>query len=199
MCVWEFALLLKAVLNRGIQRQLKSLRPSQELDKAGLLVTPERPSPRHPTPQDLSELRFLNAIFHETMRCFPPTPIGTARKLPKDMEIAGTKLPKGTPVLAPTWPMHRNVRVWGPDAKHWRPERWLNGRSITAVRKDDKGALRWMPFSDGVRNCLGQQLATARTLLRICPAVAAPWSATVCMVISLCWWRAVQHSRSVAD
>ena len=37
----------------------------QELEQAGLLATPDQPTPRAPTLSDLNDLKYLNAIFHE--------------------------------------------------------------------------------------------------------------------------------------
>lgn len=37
----------------------------QELQGAGLLATADKPAPRLPTTEDLNELRFLDAVFHE--------------------------------------------------------------------------------------------------------------------------------------
>lgn len=64
------------------------------------------------------------------------------------------------------------VQVWGADAREWRPARWLEGRSINAVKKDTSGALRWLPFSDGVQSCIGQRLATLETKIALAIFVA---------------------------
>jgi cytochrome P450 len=134
----------------------------QELNKAGLLATPEAPRPPQPTVEQLREMSFLDAVVHESLRVFPPAPNGTIRDLNKDLEIAGIRVPKGTSAMISVWAVHHCTAVWGADAKEWRPERWLEGRSVNAVKRDANGALRWLPFSDGAQNCMGQHLATAR-------------------------------------
>ena len=55
-----------------------------------------------------------------------------------------------------------STAVWGPDAKEWRPQRWLDGRTINAVKRDDAGYVRWQPFSSGPQGCIGQHLALVR-------------------------------------
>jgi cytochrome P450 len=135
----------------------------QELDTARLVSTPQNPSPPGPTAAQLRDLPFLDAILHESLRVFPPAPSGTIRDLDKDLEIAGTRLPKGTSVMMSPWAIHHSTAVWGADSKEWRPTRWLEGRSVNVVKRDERGALRWLPFSDGSQNCIGQHLAMVRT------------------------------------
>ena len=65
--------------------------------------------------------------------------------------------------IAP-WGLHHSKAAWGEDAKQWRPARWQEGRSVNAVKRTPSGAMRWLPFSDGRQNCIGQQLATVRPL-----------------------------------
>ena len=85
------------------------------------------------------------------------------------MEVCGVPLPKGTMLSLSVFSLHWNPAVWGEDARHWRPERWLEGRSINAVKRDAAGHLRWTPFLHGVQNCIGQHLAlVSPSLLPAC-------------------------------
>ena len=136
----------------------------QGLDEAGLLASPERPEAREPASEDLSKLRVLNAIFHESLRFFPPAAGASARQLDRELTIGGYKLPAGTAIVVPVWGLHRSRKYWGDDAKQWRPARWLEGRSVNAAKKGPAGGLRWLPFSDGPQNCIGQNIAT------VCPS-----------------------------
>jgi cytochrome P450 len=133
-----------------------------ELSNLGLLATPSQPTPRAPTVADLRKMTFLDALFHEVLRLFPPGSGGTMRKLREEITAEGRTLPKGTVVSVPTWALQRSPAVWGADAKRWRPRRWLEGRSVGACRKDSGGAMRWLPFSGGQQNCIGQYLGTVR-------------------------------------
>ena len=92
----------------------------------------------------------------------PPAPSGTLRSLDRDADLSGYMLPKGTPILISPWAIHRSRAVWGDDAKLWRPARWLEARSVNAAKRGADGASRWLPFSDGRQNCIGQHLATVR-------------------------------------
>lgn len=77
-------------------------------------------------------------------------------------QISGYVVPRGTEVMLSTWALHYNRRVWGGDAALWRPERWLDGGSTVAARKDTAGNVRFMPFLIGPSNCIGQHLALVR-------------------------------------
>ena len=134
----------------------------QELDEAELLYTAARPQPRSPRAADLSQLPYLNAVFHEAMRVLPPAPFGTIRSLPETATIGGHTLRKGTSIVVSPYSVHHNKANWGDDAGAWRPARWLEGRSLNAVKRDATGALRWLPFSVGTQNCIGQHLASVR-------------------------------------
>ena len=80
------------------------------------------------------------------------------------MQISGYLVPKGTEVMTSPWSLHYNTRVWGEDAAQWNPDRWLEGESVAAVRKDADGNLRFQPFLTGASNCIGQHLAMVRPL-----------------------------------
>lgn len=80
------------------------------------------------------------------------------------VQVSGLLLPKGTEMMLPAWTLHYNRRVWGDDAGRWRPDRWLEGGSVAAARKDAEGNPRFMPFLDGPSNCIGQHLALVRCL-----------------------------------
>jgi hypothetical protein len=51
--------------------KLKHSGTAQELAEAGLLVGDGEAAARQPTVEDLSQLRFLNAVFHEGAQCMP--------------------------------------------------------------------------------------------------------------------------------
>ena len=134
----------------------------QELDSAELLASATRPEPRPANGRDLVKLECLDALFHESLRMFPPSPSGTSRQLSEDTNLGGLELPAGTRLIIPPWGIHRSCAHWGPDAKTWRPERWLEGGKIGAVKRTQAGGTRWLPFSEGGQNCIGQHLAQVR-------------------------------------
>lgn len=58
-------------------------------------------------------------------------------------------------------PVHLDPANFGPDAKYFRPERWIrdtNGLSVEEINKF------WIPFGTGSRSCIGKNVA----LLEVC-------------------------------
>lgn len=51
--------------------------------------------------------------------------------------------------------LHRDKKIWRPDADEFRPSRWNHGFSPTTFE--------FMPFGAGLRQCLAQQKATMKT------------------------------------
>ena len=114
----------------------------QELDEAELLYTAARPQPRSPRAADLSQLPYLNAVFHEAMRVLPPAPFGTIRSLPETATIGGHTLRKGTSIVVSPYSVHHNKANWGDDAGAWRPARWLEAVAQRGqARRDGRAAL----------------------------------------------------------
>jgi cytochrome P450 len=116
-------------------------------------------------------LPFLNAVFLETMRLYPPAsyvdrlalkdvmlPLAYPIKGLDGSMISEIFVPKGTTVTLSLIGVNRHKDVWGPDAEEWRPDRWLD------VDSEGKGAIkddrmpgissRIMTFMDGKRHCM---------------------------------------------
>jgi cytochrome P450 len=114
----------------------------------------------------LRQLRMLDAVLKETLRLDPPA--GFTRAPTEDTVIgAGTPreqlLPAGTEVFIFPWLVHRHPAYWErPD--EFDPSRFLNvggggGGGEGGAAAEAQGP--YMPFSMGVRNCVGAQLAQA--------------------------------------
>ncbi|XP_063392315.1 cytochrome P450 4C1-like [Cydia fagiglandana] len=116
-------------------------------------------SDRAVTAEDLPRLKYLEAVFKESLRLYPPVPI-VAREVHSDLVLpSGVTLVDGTSVMINIWGAHRNPAYWGADAEQFRPERFLDG----ALRHP----AQFIPFSYSVRNCIGQTYAmlSAKTAL----------------------------------
>ncbi|KAI6015834.1 cytochrome P450, partial [Pisolithus microcarpus] len=57
--------------------------------------------------------------------------------------------------------MNRSEAIWGPDAKVFKPERWLEPDGITKKAQEVKGHGHVLTFSDGPRTCIGKLFAVA--------------------------------------
>jgi len=75
--------------------------------------------------------------------------------------LGGFKVPRGWLACAPFYLAQRDPKTWGPDAAEFRPERWLEAKITDAA---------YTPFSNGIRGCPGQNLATtaSRDILATC-------------------------------
>jgi cytochrome P450 len=75
---------------------------------------------------------------------------------------------KGTPITVPIACINTLESFWGPDAKEFKPERWLDQDRLP---KELKSYRHIFTFSDGPRLCLGKPFALAE--FKVC---------TVCFV-----------------
>lgn len=75
---------------------------------------------------DAQKLPYLQACFKEALRTFHPVTMGTPRVAPKGgITVGGRSFPAGTTLSLNTFSMNLSKDVWGPDAKEYKPERWL--------------------------------------------------------------------------
>jgi cytochrome P450 len=74
---------------------------------------------------------------------------------------------KGTTILVPVMTINRSEVFWGPDAKEFRPERWLREGGLDGV-KEIQGYRNLLTFSEGPRLCLGKGFAIAELKVIIC-------------------------------
>jgi cytochrome P450 len=110
-----------------------------------------------PSPADLPQLKYTDAIVTETLRLYP-TAWAIAREAIRDTQIGGSPVAKGTTILIVPWVMHRDARFFEePDT--FRPERWLDGLADRLPR------LAYLPFGGGQRVCIGSSFAQIEATL----------------------------------
>ncbi|KAF8694404.1 Cytochrome P450, partial [Rhizoctonia solani] len=96
---------------------------------------------------------ILEAVVAETLRCASVAAI-ISRDLLQDEVILGRHVPKGAQLMFTIKLMSQSETEWGPDAKAWRPSRWLNSDGTF-----NRLAGPSIPFGAGQRSCFGQRLA----------------------------------------
>ncbi|RYP03734.1 hypothetical protein DL765_010404 [Monosporascus sp. GIB2] len=103
---------------------------------------------------DLHKLKYLQACINETMRLHPAVPRGLQRMTPPEgLQVGDCFIPGNTIVQVPTHTMFTDERCF-PRPEEFIPERWT-------TRRDElvRDASVFVPFSMGVYNCVGKQLA----------------------------------------
>jgi cytochrome P450 len=107
---------------------------------------------RSPTPDDLPNLPYTDAVITEAMRVYPPVYL-IGREATTDLELGGYRVRKGYTIFMSQWVSHRDPRYFGPDPETFRPERWLDG----LAKRIPKYA--YYPFGGGPRVCIGNTFA----------------------------------------
>ncbi|KAL1303762.1 hypothetical protein AAFC00_007102 [Neodothiora populina] len=107
------------------------------------------------THAQVKNLPFLRRCIDEAMRLHSTSALGLPRIVTSEMgvEFDGIHFPKGTVLSVPSYTIHHDADVWGPDVEEFRPDRWLPG-NLTERQK-----ICFNPFSYGPRACVGQNVA----------------------------------------
>uniref|UniRef100_A0A8H8CKD5 Cytochrome P450 n=1 Tax=Psilocybe cubensis TaxID=181762 RepID=A0A8H8CKD5_PSICU len=85
-------------------------------------------SSRLPALADRKALPYVEAVYREVLRLYPPLPLGLPRATSEDDVYDGYFIPKGTTVFTNIWAMSRNERDY-PDPSRFDPERhFTNGQ-----------------------------------------------------------------------
>ncbi|KAK4149601.1 hypothetical protein C8A00DRAFT_46804 [Chaetomidium leptoderma] len=105
-------------------------------------------------------LEYMNAVFEEGFRMYPPVPLALSRRTPPKGEyIEGYWIPGHTAVGVPQWASYQSESNFR-NADKFVPERWLGDPEYA---HDVRAVLQ--PFSVGPRNCIGKNLAYAEMRL----------------------------------
>ncbi|RZC78340.1 hypothetical protein C5167_002570 [Papaver somniferum] len=113
---------------------------------------------------DINDLVYLQAVVKETLRMYPPAPLGAAHEAIMDCNIGGYEVRAGTHLLVNVWKLHRDPpRVWS-NPSEFKPEMFLpqlNGSSGgEAADLDFRGQdFKYLPFGSGRGMCPGIDFA----------------------------------------
>jgi cytochrome P450 len=119
-----------------------------------------------------ANLPYLDAVVHENLRLHPP--LGEFTRLAAKDDVIPLSEPvrtesgemtdsitvaKGTLITIPVAAINRSSAIWGPDAKEFKPDRWLSEDGISGKAKEVQGHRHLLTFVDGPRTCLGKDFA----------------------------------------
>jgi cytochrome P450 len=111
-----------------------------------------------PTAEQLEkEMPYLDMVFDEVLRLYPPAWIGPRRAV-RDYEFAGCTVPRGAYVNYCSWASHR-IPEFFPDPEAFIPERFSRERKAALPR----GA--YVPFGGGQRVCIGKRFGQTEVKL----------------------------------
>ncbi|KAG2147464.1 cytochrome P450 [Suillus bovinus] len=119
-----------------------------------------------------ANLPYLDAVVHEILRIHPPVPEFTRLAAADDViplsepvrTVSGTmtdsiSIAKGTLITISAAAINRSSAIWGPDAKEFKPDRWLTEEGIPGKAKEVQGHKHLLTFIDGPKTCLGKDFA----------------------------------------
>ncbi|KAJ7580698.1 cytochrome P450 [Mycena floridula] len=115
-------------------------------------------------------LPYLDAVVHEILRLHPAVsetprrcnqndivPLLAPITTPNGEVVNSIAIPKGALVVVPIHAINTSDAFWGPDAKEFRPERWLEPEA--GLSKDLQSHRHILTFITGPRECLGKNFA----------------------------------------
>lgn len=103
---------------------------------------------------DVGQLPFIDAFYHEAMRLKPVAPLNAMEPL-EDVEMLGHIIPKHTVVMM----LNRRLATREEhftNAQQFDPERWLTSAEDNSFKHDTSA---FLPFGTGPRFCPGRNLA----------------------------------------
>jgi cytochrome P450 family 6 len=110
-----------------------------------------------PTYDAISEMKYLDMVFNETLRKYPVVDL-QFRQCVKDFQIPNTKLviPADTLILISTAALHNDERFYENPSK-FDPDRF-NEENVKKIKP-----YTYIPFSEGPRICIGLRFGTMQT------------------------------------
>lgn len=106
-----------------------------------LLIFPDKALDNYVSYEDLNKLEFTERVIKETMRLFPAVPV-MARNATAAFDMSkraqsfihrffitllldGIRVPAGSAVVVGTFSIHRDEKLWGPNANKFDPDHFL--------------------------------------------------------------------------
>ncbi len=121
---------------------------------------------RAPTMADLPNLKYVEMVFSESMRLYPPA-WGIGRRAVEPYNVDGYTIPPTAIIMMSPFVVHRDPR-WYPEPEKFDPERFLP-EAVAARPK-----FSYFPFGGGARVCIGERFAWMEGVLLLA-TLAQKW------------------------
>ncbi|KIK44327.1 hypothetical protein CY34DRAFT_786501 [Suillus luteus UH-Slu-Lm8-n1] len=121
-----------------------------------------------------ANLPYLDAVVHEILRLHPPLgefsrlavaddviPLSESVRTESGEMTDSISIAKGSLMVVPIKAINCSLAIWGPNAKEFKPDRWLTEDGIGGKAKEVQGHRHLLTFVDGPRACLGKDFAIA--------------------------------------
>ncbi|KAL1381195.1 hypothetical protein pipiens_013640 [Culex pipiens pipiens] len=110
----------------------------------------------------LKQLKYTERFLKEVLRLCPAVPF-VARETSTEsrLQLDGVKIPPNQILAFNLFTLHRRPDFWGPDPERFDPDRFLP----EAV--EQRHPYAYVPFSAGVRNCIGYRYAKNSLLIML--------------------------------
>ena len=99
----------------------------------------------------VNKLEYMDRVIKESLRIYPPVPF-ISREFSEDFHHDGVTYLKGSVCNIHIYDIHRDPEVF-PDPEKFDPDRFLPENCA------DRNHFAFIPFSAGMRNCIGQRFA----------------------------------------
>jgi len=114
---------------------------------------------RIPTFADLPHLPYIRAMVKEALRWRPMDPLGLPHLSTEDDWYNGMFIPKGSMMIANVWNLNRDPEIYGADAAHFNPARFLDTKGeVTSCAPETKEEGH-VTYGFGRRVCVGKHVA----------------------------------------
>jgi cytochrome P450 len=114
---------------------------------------------RLPTFADYPYLPYIRAMVKEVLRWRPVTPLGGPHRCTEDDWYEGVFIPKGAICLPNVWYMNRDPEIYGENASHFEPARYLDANGDMVPGLLDAKEEGHTTYGFGRRICIGRYVA----------------------------------------
>jgi cytochrome P450 len=114
---------------------------------------------RLPTFADYPDLRYIRAMVKELLRWRPVAPLALPHQSTEDDWYEGMFIPKGTICLANVWHINHDPEIYGENAAHFEPARYLDANGDLVPGPSGTKEEGHVSYGFGRRECPGRHVA----------------------------------------